>query len=95
MMSTRQDHRIHPQEQLLDPEEAADRLLRDLRSDLRGLSGVEAQRRLLQYGPNQLTRRGGRQWPWALLRQVTHPLALLLWLAAALAVSTNSDTTYP
>ena len=40
-----------------DPEEAADRLLRDLRTSPQGLSTREAQRRLLQYGPNGLQRR--------------------------------------
>ena len=74
----------------LDPEEAADRLLRDLRSDRKGLSGSEAERRLLQYGPNVLQRRGGLQWPKALVRQLTHPLALLLWLAAGLLVIVGS-----
>ncbi len=74
----------------LDPEEAADRLLRDLRSDREGLSGIEADRRLLQYGPNELQRRSGRQWPKALVRQLTHPLALLLWLAAGLLVIVGS-----
>ena len=74
----------------LDPEEAADRLLRDLRSDREGLSGVEAERRLLQYGPNALQRRSGPQWPKALVRQLTHPLALLLWLAAGLLVIVGS-----
>ena len=74
----------------LDPEEAADRLLRDLRSDRKGLSGREAARRLLQYGPNVLQRRAGPQWPKALVRQLTHPLALLLWLAAGLLVIVGS-----
>lgn len=37
------------------------------------------------HGPNELTRKGGRTWPGQLLKQFTHPLALLLWLAAALA----------
>ena len=74
----------------LDPEEAADRLLRDLRSDREGLSGTEADRRLLQYGPNELRRRTGPQWPKALVRQLTHPLALLLWLAAGLLVIVGS-----
>ena len=74
----------------LDPEEAADRLLRDLRAGPGGLSGSEAQRRLLQYGPNTLQRRGGRQWPKALARQFTHPLALLLWLAAGLLIIVGS-----
>jgi calcium-translocating P-type ATPase len=68
-----------------DPEERIDLLLRDLRAPRRGLSQREAERRLLTYGPNQLERRGGRRWPRQLLRQFTHPLALLLWGAAGLA----------
>src|SRR5664279_1222481 len=46
---------------------------------------AEAERRLIQYGPNGLSRRGGVRWPRELARQFTHPLALLLWAAAALA----------
>jgi magnesium-transporting ATPase (P-type) len=75
---------------VLDPEEAADRLLRDLRTGREGLSGTEAQRRLLQYSPNALQRRGGRRWPAELARQFTHPLALLLWLAAGLLLIVGS-----
>lgn len=75
---------------MLDPEEAADRLLRDLRSTPKGLSETEAKRRLLQYGPNELQRHRGREWPQALLRQLTHPLALLLWVAAGLLVIVGS-----
>ncbi|WP_082959311.1 cation-translocating P-type ATPase [Mycobacterium mantenii] len=74
----------------LDPEEAADRLLRDLRSTPEGLSTREAQRRLLQYGPNTLRRQRGRRWPAELARQFTHPLALLLWLAAGLLLIVGS-----
>jgi magnesium-transporting ATPase (P-type) len=69
----------------LDPEERVALLLRDLRSARTGLSSREAQRRLQQYGANELTRRGGRRWPRELARQFTHPLALLLWAAALLA----------
>jgi len=68
-----------------DPEERMALLLRDLRSTRSGLSSREAQRRVVQYGPNELRRRGGRRWPRELARQFTHPLALLLWAAAALA----------
>ncbi|HMI80214.1 MAG TPA: cation-transporting P-type ATPase [Solirubrobacterales bacterium] len=50
-----------------------------------GLSSREAERRLLRYGPNRLERRRGSRWPRQLARQLTHPLALLLWGAAALA----------
>src|SRR5215470_3020952 len=61
------------------------RLLRDLRTSRSGLSSREAARRLVTYGPNQLRRRGGRHLERELGRQFTHPLALLLWAAAALA----------
>ncbi|MFZ2112859.1 MAG: HAD-IC family P-type ATPase, partial [Solirubrobacteraceae bacterium] len=75
-----------------DATESAELLLRDLRSSRTGLSTSEAQRRLLQYGPNQLRRRGGVKWPGELARQLTHPLALLLWLAAALSFAVGSQT---
>ncbi|HEX8752527.1 MAG TPA: cation-transporting P-type ATPase [Solirubrobacterales bacterium] len=68
-----------------DPQERVELLLRDLRTSRQGLSAREAERRLLSHGPNQLERRGGRRWPGQLARQFTHPLALLLWGAAALA----------
>ncbi|HEU4703298.1 MAG TPA: HAD-IC family P-type ATPase, partial [Conexibacter sp.] len=51
-----------------------------------GLTGAEAQRRLLQFGPNELVRRGGQRWPRELVGQFVHPLALLLWAAAVLAL---------
>jgi calcium-translocating P-type ATPase len=66
--------------------------MRDLRSSPQGLSTAEAKRRLIQYGPNELTRRGGLKWPRELARQLTHPLALLLWLAAALSFAVGSET---
>ncbi len=78
--------------QEVDVEEAAELLLRDLRSSREGLSAREAQRRLIQYGPNELRRRGGLKWPGELARQLTHPLALLLWLAAALSFAVGSQT---
>ena len=67
-------------------------LLRDLDTTTRGLSAREADRRLVQYGPNALRRRGGVQWPRELGRQLTHPLALLLWLAAGLSFLVGSQT---
>lgn len=71
----------------VEPTERMELLLRDLRTARSGLSTREAQRRLLHLGPNSLHRRGGRQWPMELVRQFTHPLALLLWAAAGLAWS--------
>jgi calcium-translocating P-type ATPase len=76
---------------VLDPEEATDRLLRDLRSTGEGLSTREAERRLLQYGPNSLRHQRVRRWPAELARQFTHPLALLLWLAAGLLLIVGSN----
>jgi len=68
-----------------DPREPLDKLFRDLDSRPDGLSEREAARRLVVYGPNTLIRREGSRWPGELARQFTHPLALLLALAAALA----------
>jgi calcium-translocating P-type ATPase len=58
----------------------------DQQSESRGLSSREATRRLVAHGPNELRRRAERRWPRELVRQFIHPLALLLWLAAALAL---------
>lgn len=74
----------------VDPQESTDRLLRDLRTRRDGLSRREAERRTLVYGTNELIRHRGRTWPRQLLRQFTHPLALLLWMAAVLAVFSGS-----
>src|SRR5581483_7909522 len=69
----------------LDPREPAERLLRDLRAGRSGLSEREAARRLVVNGPNELRRSRRRHRMRDLARQFTHPLALLLWMAAVLA----------
>ncbi len=74
----------------VNPREPAERLLRDLRTRRSGLRPREAERRLSLYGPNELTRSGRGRWLAELVRQVTHPLALLLWAAAALAVASGT-----
>jgi calcium-translocating P-type ATPase len=79
------------QDDSLDPEEAVGLLLRDLRASPDGLSSSEAQRRALQYGPNELRRRGGLRWPSELAAQLTHPLALLLWAAAGLSFAVGNS----
>ena len=76
----------------VDPTEPARRLLRDLRTDRRGLSGREAARRLEVVGPNELPRRRGERWWRELVRQVSHPLALLLWGAGFLAFAVGTPT---
>ncbi|MFE0462447.1 cation-transporting P-type ATPase [Kitasatospora sp. NPDC058965] len=67
-----------------DPREPLNLLFRDLRTSSDGLSEREARHRQTVYGPNALSRRGGRQWPRELAQQFTHPLAVLLALAAVL-----------
>jgi calcium-translocating P-type ATPase len=74
-----------PGSQPPDPLEPLATLLRDLRASPEGLSGREAARRLVVYGPNELSRRSGRRWPRELAQQLLHPLALLLAAAAVLA----------
>ncbi len=73
----------------VDGMEPVELLLRDLRGSPLGLSQREADRRLVVYGANELARRGGRRWPGELFRQLTHPLALLLWAAAGLAFAVS------
>jgi calcium-translocating P-type ATPase len=58
----------------------------------RGLSPHEATARLATYGPNQLVTQRGPSMLTALGRQLAHPLALLLWLAAALSLLIQSVT---
>lgn len=74
----------------IDPRESLNLLFRDLRTSELGLSGREEQRRLLVYGPNELPRSSGRRWPGELLKQLTHPLALVLVVAAVLAWLTGT-----
>lgn len=69
----------------VDAREPVARLLRDLRTTPTGLTAREAARRLQVSGPNALPSHGGHRWPLALLRQLVHPLALLLWVAGGLA----------
>ncbi|MCW2996203.1 MAG: family P-type ATPase, partial [Conexibacter sp.] len=73
----------------LDPEEDAGRLLADLRTRTEGLDDREAARRLQQFGPNAIRRDAGRHWWRSVLDQFTHPLALLLWMAAGLSLATG------
>ncbi|HEY7433252.1 MAG TPA: cation-transporting P-type ATPase, partial [Streptosporangiaceae bacterium] len=76
----------------IDPTEPGRRLLRDLRAAGRGLSGREAGRRREVVGPNELPRRPAEPWWRELVRQVSHPLALLLWAAGVLAFVAGTPT---
>ncbi|WP_084793716.1 cation-translocating P-type ATPase [Actinokineospora bangkokensis] len=79
-----------PQDTTEDPQEPLARLLRDLRAQPGGLTSREAARRLQAHGPNALVARRRSNWLRRLLGQFTHPLALLLWAAAALALGSGS-----
>ncbi|CAB4935629.1 unannotated protein [freshwater metagenome] len=70
----------------VDPEERIGLLLRHLGTKAGGLTDSEARRRLEQHGLNEIRRHRGPGHLAALARQFTNPLALLLWVAAALAV---------
>ncbi|MFY9263840.1 MAG: cation-transporting P-type ATPase [Solirubrobacterales bacterium] len=70
----------------IDPTGRTESLLRDLRADRAGLTSLDAARRLARYGPNELTRRAGEGTGRQIAHQLLHPLALLLWAAAALAL---------
>lgn len=74
-----------PVDDAVDPEEPLADLLRDLRTTRSGLAGREAERRLLAHGPNELVRARGPGLGGEIVRQAVHPLALLLWAAAALS----------
>ena len=65
-------------------------VLAHLRSGPDGLEEREVERRLVTYGRNELVQRAGRSRVRELLHQLTHPLALLLWVAAVLAAMTGS-----
>ncbi|KOG09095.1 metal ABC transporter ATPase [Streptomyces viridochromogenes] len=61
------------------------RLRRELATGPDGLSAREAARRLAVHGPNEVRRKVRSSFVRELVGQLVHPLALLLWAAAALA----------
>ncbi|MHC1557817.1 cation-translocating P-type ATPase [Actinomycetospora sp. C-140] len=74
----------------VDLDAPLERLWHELRSGPAGLDDRDAARRLQVQGPNALPTRGRAAWPGALGRQLVHPLALLLWAAAGLALLANT-----
>ncbi|BDG08546.1 ATPase [Anaeromyxobacter paludicola] len=67
-----------------------DALLRQLGTAPSGLSDEEARRRLGRAGPNALPEPRGRPAALLLLDQVTHFMALLLWVAGGLAFAART-----
>ncbi len=74
-----------------DPLEPLPLLRRELHTGPLGLSSREAERRLAVYGANEVRRTTRTSILRELLRQLVHPLALLLWAAAALAFIADID----
>ena len=70
---------------VVDPEGALSALFNQLRTGTDGLSAREAAHRLTQHGPNQIARRRRQSRLRDLVHQFTHPLAILLSVAAVLA----------
>ncbi|MFE3389953.1 cation-translocating P-type ATPase [Streptomyces anulatus] len=68
-----------------DPSEPVPRLRRELATGPEGLSAREASRRLAVHGPNEVRSKAHSSFLRELSAQLAHPLALLLWAAAALA----------
>jgi len=73
----------------VDPQDRIDSLLTHLGTKAQGLTAREAQRRLDQFGPNEITRTQKSSRLAELARQLAHPLALLLWTAAALSLASG------
>jgi sodium/potassium-transporting ATPase subunit alpha len=67
------------------PQLTAAEALAVLRSGERGLSTVEAARRLAEFGPNRVEEIRGEALWLRFAREFTHLFALILWLAAGLA----------
>jgi magnesium-transporting ATPase (P-type) len=81
-----QSQEVEAPREAVDPEERLDLLLRHLGTRQGGLAPREASRRLEQHGRNEISRRERVSHVRDLMRQFTHPLALLLWGAAGLAL---------
>jgi len=76
----------------VDPQERIESLLGHLGTRADGLSSREADRRLTQFGRNEISRTAQSSWVGELVRQFVHPLALLLWVAAALSAASSNAT---
>lgn len=63
----------------------AEQSLASLHTPVAGLTAVEVQRRLAEFGPNHLEEVGREHLLLRFAREFTHFFALILWLGAALA----------
>lgn len=63
----------------------ADEALASLHTTSQGLTAREAQRRLVEFGPNRIERRPETPLIWRFVATLTHFFAIILWVAAGLA----------
>jgi calcium-translocating P-type ATPase len=68
-----------------------DEALNSLKTKATGLSSHEAQRRLLEYGANQIDIAPRESLLWGFAKEFVHFFALILWLAAGLAFFAESQ----
>jgi P-type Mg2+ transporter len=69
-----------------------DGVLKLFDTNLEGLTGIEAQRRLAKSGLNEIAREKPMKWYVQLLKTVTNPLSLLLIVLAIVSLLTGSPT---
>ncbi|MGA7178220.1 MAG: cation-transporting P-type ATPase, partial [Thiobacillaceae bacterium] len=66
-------------------QQTVEEALARLRSGSGGLSSAEADRRLVEFGPNRIREEHRKSLILGLLKEFTHFFSLVLWLAAGLA----------
>jgi len=64
-------------------------VLKILATTMGGLSEEEVQRRLDQYGPNQIAQENGHGWLYRLMKMIVNPLVILLTVLAILSFLTG------
>jgi len=66
-------------------------VLKTLSTSMDGLTEEEAERRLEQYGPNQVAQENGYGWFYRLMKMVINPLVILLTVLAILSFLTGDS----
>ncbi len=83
----------NPSNALIDiAQKDVDGVLKLFDTTLKGLTEVEAQRRLAKSGLNEIAREKPKRWYVQLLKTVTNPLSLLLILLAIVSLLTGAPT---
>jgi Mg2+-importing ATPase len=64
-------------------------VLKSLDATIEGLNEEEVQRRLDQYGPNEVAQENGHNWLYRLMKMIINPLVILLSVLAILSFATD------